>query len=374
MKIAIYTGTYKKYQDGVAKTLYELVRGLGDSGIEVGVWSPLVTPSGNRKVSVHKMGSLPFPLYRDYRMVLPSRRTFRELEDFKPDVIHISTPDIGGVSFLRYALKRKIGVLAVYHTDFPSYLKYYHLSFLESLMWKYLGFFYNRCHVVCAPTNVVATALKHSGLRKIKIWPRGIRRDMYHPKFRSQELRKAWGASGKKTIFFSGRFAWYKGLEIFVKVYEFFHQRNPGDVKFVLLGDGPIKRELQGRMPDAEFVGYLTGEDLSKAYASGDILLFPSVTETFGNVILEALSSGSPAVVSDRGGGQEIIRKSGGGLTARAGKAEHFYQCCKALVEDQRLYDAFRKKGLEFAEKQSWAHINKRIIEEYVKLSNKSNR
>ncbi len=374
MKIAIYTGTYKKDQDGAVKTLYELVRGIRDSGIEVGVWSPLVTPSGDRNISVHKMRSLPLPLYRDYRLSFPLNRTFKELEEFKPDVIHISTPDIGGARFLHYAVKRQIGVLAIYHTDFPSYLKYYHLPFLEGIMWKCFVLFYNKCNAVYAPTNEVARALKIKGIGNIKIWPRGIRRDIYHPKFRSPELRKAWGANGKKVIFFSGRFVWYKGLEIFVKVYDLFRQRGRGDVKFVLLGDGPVKRELQARMPDAEFAGYLEGEDLSRAYASGDILLFPSVTETFGNVILEALSSGSPAVVSDIGGCQEIIRKSGGGLTARAGEAEQFYKCCKALVEDQRLYDSLREKGLQHAEKQSWFHINKGIIEEYWKLSKRSNR
>jgi glycosyltransferase involved in cell wall biosynthesis len=374
MRIALYTLTYKRDQDGVAKTLYELVRTIRDRGMEVGVWSPSVSPTGDSKVPVHKVSSFPLPLYPDYRVAAPLGKTVAQLDRFRPHVIHIATPDIGGKKFLDYAKKRGLGVLATYHTDFPSYLKYYHLSPLKELLWKYFRDFYNECDAVYAPTRKVAGSLERRGIRDVDLWPRGIHRERFHPRFRSRELRKRWGAEGKKAILFSGRFVWYKGLEIFVRVYGLFKGRRKDDVRFVLLGDGPVRGDLKTRMPDAVFTGYLKGEELSRAYASADILLFPSITETFGNVVLEALASGLPAVVSDIGGCQEVVKDSGGGCVARAEDPVMFFKHCVSLVEDLHLYQSLRENGLRYAEKQAWDSINETIIGKYLELFNSKSR
>ena len=370
MRVAIYSGTFKKEQDGVSKTLYELTESLLKEKIEVGIWSPSITPQERKGLFFFYIPSIPFPLYPDYRLAISVRRIKQQLIEFKPDMIQITVPDIVGTYFLKFATKRNIPVVTSYHTHFPSYLGYYHLSFFLKPGWKFLVWFYNKSDFVYVPTREIARVLENKGVKNVRIWSRGINRERYNPKYRSDDLRRKWKSQDTKVIFYSGRFVWYKDLDVFFKVYELFKARGPANVSFVLAGDGPIKKELEKRMPDAYFTGYLYGEDLSRVYASADIFLFPSTTETFGNVVQEALSSGLPSVVSDIGGCKELIQRSDAGLVAKAKDPYGFYENCKRLVEDEDLYREMKRNGLRFTEEQQWDNINRKLIEEYKNLIN----
>lgn len=370
MRVAIYAGTFKKEQDGVSKTLYELTESLLKEKIEVGIWSPSITPQERKGLFFFYIPSIAFPLYPDYRLAISVRRIKQQLIEFKPDMIQITVPDIVGTYFLKFATKRNIPVVMSYHTHFPSYLGYYHLSFFLKPVWKFLVWFYNKSDFVYVPTREIARILENKGVKNVKIWSRGINRERYNPKYRSAYLRRKWKSQDTKVIFYSGRFVWYKDLDVFLKVYDLFKARGPANVSFVLAGDGPIKKELEKRMPDAYFTGYLYGEDLSRVYASADIFLFPSTTETFGNVVQEALSSGLPSVVSDIGGCKELIQRSDGGLVAKAKDSCAFYENCKRLVEDEDLYRDMKRNGLRFTEEQQWDNINRKLIEEYKNLIN----
>lgn len=370
MRVALYSGTFKRDQDGVSKSLYKLTESLLNENAEVGIWSPSITPQNRKGLFLFNIPSIPFPLYTYYRLALPVRRIKRQIVEFKPDLIQVSLPDMVGSYILKFATKKNIPVVISYHTDFPSYLDYFHLRFLLKPGWKYLMWYCTKGDIVYVPTREVAGVLESKGIKNVRIWSRGIDRDMYNPEYRSKDLREKWGAQDGKVILYSGRFVWYKDLDVFLKVYELFKKRDSANVSFVLVGDGPIKKNLKTRMPDAHFPGYLYGKDLSRVYASADIFFFPSTTETFGNVVLEALSSGLPAVVSDVGGCKEVIQRSGGGLIAEAKNPDSFYAHCQKLVEDEDLYDEMRRNGLRFAEEQSWDRINKKLIEEYRKLIN----
>jgi phosphatidylinositol alpha 1,6-mannosyltransferase len=368
MKVAIYAGMYKENSDGAVKTLYELVNSLLGAGIEVGVWGFSITPQERKGLTLTKIISVPLPLYPDYRVTIPNPKLKRQLKKFDPDVLHITVPDLVGIFLMRFARKQGIPVLTSYHTDFPSYLKSYHLGILYNLAWKISKWFYNKSRITLAPTEEIIDKLKSKGIKHAKLWSRGIHLDRYSIDFRSPSLRAQWGAQNKKVILYSGRFVKYKDLETFIEVYNLFKERGPGNVLFVLAGDGPIRDELVRRMPDAHFPGYLEGEELSRVYASSDILLFPSTTETFGNVVLEALASGLPAVVSDVGGCKEVVGKSLAGLVAKANDPLDFYQRCRQLVEDETLYKKMQQKGLEFAQKRSWNTINSKVIGHYLLL------
>jgi len=370
MRVAIYSGTFKKEQDGVSKTLYELTESLLKEKIEVGIWSPSITPQERKGLLFFYIPSIPFPLYPDYRLAISVRRIKQQLIEFKPDMIQITVPDIVGTYFLKFATKRNIPVVTSYHTHFPSYLGYYHLRFFLKPAWKFLVWFYNKSDFVYVPTREIARILENKGVKNVRIWSRGINRERYNPKYRSDDLRRKWKSQDTKVIFYSGRFVWYKDLDVLLKVYELFKARGPANVSFVLAGDGPIKKELEKRMPDAHFTGYLYGEDLSRVYASADIFLFPSTTETFGNVVQEALSSGLPSVVSDIGGCKELIQRSDGGLVAKAKDSCAFYENCKRLIEDEDLYREMKRNGLRFTEEQQWDNINRKLIEEYKNLIN----
>lgn len=368
MKIALYAGIFKKDQDGATKTLYELTDTLLEQGVVIGVWGYKITPRSRKGLSLFNVPSIPIPLYPEYRVTCPTHNLKKQLLDFQPDVIHVAAPDFTGLWLMRFARQREIPVLTSFHTDFPSYLKYYKLGFLWEWSWRKLSRFYNEGRVVMAPTAEMMDQLKIHGVRHVKLWPRGIHTDRYNPGFRNQELRRKWGAMGKKVILYSGRFVWYKDLDVFCNIYDRFKETGRNDVVFVLAGDGPIKEELKQRMPEAVFPGYLTGRELSVTYASSDLLLFPSTTEAFGNVVLEAMASGIPAVVSNVGGCQEIIARSGGGLIAEAGSAESFYRRCLQLLDDLRFYTITCGKGFDYAREQSWTSINNRVIAEYRRI------
>jgi phosphatidylinositol alpha 1,6-mannosyltransferase len=368
MKVAIYAGMFKENSDGAVKTLYELVDSLLLAGIEVGIWGFSITPQERKGLTLTSILSVPLPLYPDYRITIPNPKLKKQMKKFDPDVLHITVPDLSGMFLMRYARKHGIPVLTSFHTDFPSYLKSYHMGIFYNLAWRISKWFYNKSRITLAPTEEIIEKLKSKEIKNPKLWSRGIHLHQYSINFRSQLLRTQWGAQDKKVILYSGRFVKYKDLETFIEVYKLFKENNSRDVMFVLAGDGPIRDELVRRMPDAHFPGYLEGEELSRVYASADLLLFPSTTETFGNVVLEALASGLPAVVSDVGGCKEIVGKSGAGMIAKAYDSLDFYQKCQQLVEDNTLLKKMQKKGLEFAKKRSWKSINHRVIDEYYYL------
>lgn len=369
MRVAIYAGMFKKNQDGATKTLYELVNSLLENGMEVGVWAFTVTPQERDGLQLYEIPSLPLPFYPEYKLSIPNREIKRQMDDFAPDVLHITVPDLAGIYFMRYAYKRGIPVLTSYHTDFPSYLKSYRLGALYKPAWRFFKWFYNKSKLVMAPTVEMIEKLNGHGIRNVKLWKRGIHLHHFSARFRSPSLRKEWGALNKKVILYSGRFVWYKDLRTFIQVYDLFKKSGDTNVLFVLAGDGPIAEELRQHMPDALFTGYLEVDRLAEVYAGSDLLLFPSTTETFGNVVLEALSSGIPAVVSDVGGCKEIVKQSKGGLIAKAGDARDFYMCCKELLGNSSLYQRYRMNGLAFARRQDWNAINNRVIHEYYAIA-----
>lgn len=374
MKIALYAGMFEENKDGATKALYELVDSLIKKGHEVGVWGFSITPQEKEGLHLHTIPSIPFPLYREYRVTMPSRKLKRQIAEFNPDIIHITVPDLVGVSLMKFARKRGIPVLMSFHTDFPSYLKSFHLGILYKPSWKFFRWFYNNSGVVLAPTEEVARKLEGHGINNVKLWSRGIHLDQFNPKFRSAELREEWGAQDEETrvILFSGRFVWYKDLDTFMDVYDRFKDAGIKNVKFVMAGDGPVRNELNKRMPDAIYPGYLSGEKLSKAYASADLLLFPSTTETFGNVVLEALASGLPSVVSDIGGCQEVVMKSEGGLVAKAEDPDSFFEQCCRLITDVDFYKRLKANGLAYAKERTWENINRKVLDEYEKLVGKT--
>ncbi|UZJ39051.1 glycosyltransferase family 1 protein [Prosthecochloris sp. SCSIO W1102] len=369
MKIALYAGTYVKDKDGAVRSMYQLVTSFLEAGHEVMVWSPDVASIDERHERVIAIPSVPIPLYPDYKLGFFTASTETQLDDFGPDIVQISTPDIVGNRFLKYAEKRGLPVVSVYHTDFPSYLDYYKLGFTKNFVWKHLRKFYNACDALFAPTYEMKTRLESKGMHSVDVWGRGIDRTLFNPDRRSDSLRNSWGVGEKTVIAYAGRFVWYKDIRIVMEVYDGFRRsRLADDVLFVMIGSGPEEEELRQRMPNAVFPGYLVGTDLPEAYASSDLFLFPSTTEAFGNVVLEGFSSGLPAVVSNVGGCQELVRHSDGGFVAEAGNHEQFFDFCTQLILDKGLYRKKRQNGLELAEKMSWPVINGALIEKYEEI------
>lgn len=369
MKVAIYTGTFVRDKDGAVRSIYQLVSSMLRSGHQVVVWTPDYTHGDNSMVPVNQVPSIPVPLYPDYRIGFYNAGTELQLNRYAPDIIHISTPDIVGQKFMKYALKKGIPVGAAYHTDFPSYLGYYHLGFAEPLAWRYLKRFYNACDVVFAPNEIIRERLTGKGIERVELWSRGIDKALFDPSRRSPSLRRLWDAEERMVIIYAGRFVIYKDIEVVMSLYRRFMDEELGDrVRFVMIGSGPEEAEMRRRMPEAVFTGYLTGVSLPEAYASGDLFLFPSRTEAFCNVVLEAIASGLPPVVSDIGGCMELVRQSQCGLVAGAGDIDQFFDSCRMLMQNERTLRDMRAKGLAFTEDKSWAAVNGALIERYLNM------
>lgn len=370
MKIALYAGMFRRNQDGATRTLYRLVSGLVEQGHTVAVWAFCHDPNPLSGIITHTVPSTPLPLYREYRIAMLSGKNRRQLEDFCPDIVHITVPDLAGLALLNWADQRNIPVMATYHTDFPSYLKSFGLSRFSTPLWRYFRWFYSRCHIVLAPTDVARKNLEAHGIGNTDMLRRGIDVNQFSPRFRSTDLRRRWGAKdGQAVILFAGRLVWYKGLETFCTVYDLYHKYSQESPPlFVLAGSGPIEKELRERMPRARFCGHQSGRNLSRTFASADLLLFPSGTETFGNVILEALASGIPAVVSNQGGCRELVAHSQAGLVAPFGKAKAFYRACQTLLENPACYRICRQKGIDYTRDLSWDRIVNQLASHYKRL------
>ena len=366
MRIALYYGTFYKNKDGVARTAYQLVGHLLSEGHEVHLWTPEVSEDTLEGVTFHHLPSLPVPLYPSYRFALPRSGFLKELDEFKPDVIHTSTPDLIGLLIGIHAKKKRIPLVSAYHTDFPSYLKYYHLTLLGGILWWYLRKFYGKCQVVLCPTKRIMRSLENHRIKNVKVWSRGIDTNCFNSSRRSSELRDEWMAADRTVILFTGRFVYYKDIDVVKRVYDRIIEGNLKDkVLFVMVGHGPEEDILKKGMSNALFPGYLHGDDLYTAYASSDIFLFPSRTETFGNVVQEAIASGLPAIVSDVGGCREIVEDSGCGIVCNAGDPDSFYEAMYDLIKNRdKRYDMMIK-GKRYVANRTWFIINQGIVQIY---------
>ena len=377
MRVLITSGTFREKADGVARTLFRLSATLCKEHIHHKVFAPMVDEVGNDYLHVHKTPSIPLPMYRDYRGALVTKSVKKAFAEFDPDIVHIATPDTLGKAALKYARKKNIPVVAAYHTHFPSYLAYFKLGFLEPILWRYLRKFYNQCDVVLAPTWDMKKMLNEQSIRNVELWQRGIEANLFNASRRDKELREEWGGDDTFIVCFAGRLVWYKGLEIVRKVHRKFAHPDrvqPADekvdrrIRFVFIGDGPAALELKETMPTAVFLGHVEKEEVGRMMASCDLLLFPSKTETFGQVVMEGFACGIPAVVSDQGGPAELVREADAGLVAKADDEAEFLHAVLNLAKDGELYVSKRENGLNYARQHDWDEINQTVLAHYHRL------
>ncbi len=365
LRVAIFTGNYNHIRDGVSLTLNRLVGFLEEEGIPVIIFGPTADePAFEHNGEFIPVPSVPMPGRPEYRVTVgfPDSAQNR-LREFEPTLIHIATPDLLGFRAMRWAQTNDVQIVSSYHTHFTSYLKYYNLEMLELLGWKYLAWFYSQCKHVYVPSPSMADELNEKGIDNgIRIWARGVYTDDFHPDKRDMEWRRSIGYDDDdKIVTFVSRLVWEKDLQTFVDV-----AKKLGDeIRPMVVGDGPARKELEAMLPDAHFTGFITGEDLYKAYASSDIFLFPSDTETFGNVTLEAMASGLPCVVADATGSRSLVESGVNGYLAPPRATKEFASCVRKIANDDQLREkmghAARQKALAY----SWENVNRTLLENY---------
>jgi glycosyltransferase involved in cell wall biosynthesis len=373
LRVAIFTGNYNHIQDGVSLTLNRLVAFLEEKGVPVIVFGPTTeNPALDHEGEFIPVPSVPVPGRQEYRITVgfPEAAQNR-LREFQPTLIHLATPDVLGFRAMRWGQANNIQIVASYHTHFTSYLKYYNLEMLKLLGWKYLAWFYSQCKHVYVPSPSMADELNKEGIDEgIRIWARGVNTDQFNPNFRDKEWRQAIGFNDSDVVVsFVSRLVWEKNLQTYVDTIKKLRKKN-SNIRPLVVGDGPAKKELEQMLPEAHFTGFITGDELGRAYASSDIFLFPSETETFGNVTLEAMASGLPCVVADATGSRSLVESGVNGFLAAPRDTSAFAKCVEKIAEDSELRNSMSMAARQKAMAYSWENVNGKLLADYREALN----
>ena len=371
MRIALFTGAYNHIADGVSLTLNRLVAFLEREGATVQVYAPTIPdPPLRHSGTLVPVPSISAPGRPEYRISLGlSREAIDTLTEFQPHLFHIATPDLLGLAALRRARRARKPIVASYHTHFASYLSYYRLGLLEGATWRYLRWFYRQCRQIYVPTASMIEVLRIHGIdRNLLLWPRGVESDLFNPSKRSAEWRAARGIGESEVVIaYVSRLVTEKGLDVVIDVLKGLDSRGVKH-RSVFVGDGPERARLEAALPGSIFEGHATGEALATAYASSDIFLFPSDTETFGNVTLEALASGLPAVVADATGSNALVTDGVNGFLAPPRDSSAFLERVEKLLIDQSLRERMSAAACASAEPFEWSRILSQIAAYYEGL------
>lgn len=366
LRIALVTETWAPEINGVAMTLGRMVDGLIARGHRVQLVRPRQALSdraadgpGFEEVLAHGMK---IPKYEGLRFGLPARtRLFRLWSRQRPDLVHVATEGPLGWSAVSASIRLGIPVTSDFHTNFDSYSAHYGVGWLERPVAAWLKRMHNRTAVTFVPTRAMAQDLRARGYRSVEVIARGVDTELFNPARRSAALRASWGvAADELVVVWVGRVAPEKNLRLVLEAFAAIRRRTP-DARLVIVGDGPLRKSLQEGNPDVVFAGARRGEDLAAHYASGDLFLFPSLSETWGNVTLEAMASGLCVVAYDCAAAAEVIASGGDGLLVRPGAAAAFVAESVVAASDRGLRARIAEAARRRSESLDWERINDRF-------------
>lgn len=372
LRIALFSGNYNYVRDGANQALNRLVGYLLRQGAQVRVYSPVVDePAFPPTGDLVGVPSLAMPFGRgEYRLPAAlSPRVRRDLKSFAPNVIHVSSPDPVGHRAVSWARGRKLPILASVHTRFETYPRYYNMAFLEPVFEALLRRFYRRCDALVAPSESMAQVLREQRMNyDVSIWSRGVDREIFDPSRRDSAWRQSQGiADSEVAIGFLGRLVMEKGLDVFSDTIDELRRRNIAH-KVLVIGEGPARSWFEARLPNAVFAGFQGGADLGRAVASMDVLFNPSVTETFGNVTLEAMACGVPVVAAEATGSESLVDDQVSGRLIRPGAVHHFAEALRSYAEDAALRARHGAAGELRSREFSWDAINQAVMDTYLRL------
>ncbi|MDD5364310.1 MAG: glycosyltransferase family 1 protein [Gallionellaceae bacterium] len=374
LRVAMVTETYPPEINGVAMTIGRIVAALQTRDHQVQLIRPRqrgdapAQPDQGHLEQVLRPG-FPIPSYAGLNVGLPAKRLLAKLWTLRrPDVVHIATEGPLGWSAMAAARKLAIPVLAGFHTNFHSYSRHYGMGWLKKPIHAYLRKFHNQARITVVPTRDLRDELSGQGYRNIEVLARGVDGELFRPERRSPDLRRHWGVNGTGlAVAYVGRIAPEKNLPLLIRAFEAMSRIRP-DARLVLVGDGPDAAALKASHPHIIHAGPRTGTDLAAHYASADIFLFPSLTETFGNVILEAMASGLAVLGFDYAAAAEHIRQDESGLKVPFGDEAAFIEAACRLAGQPELVHALQQQARGAALAASWSGIYDRLEGYYLRL------
>ena len=336
LRVALVSGNYNMVRDGPTQALNRLVRHVLDQGGAVRIFAPTVeNPQVEPVGDLVSVPSLPIPFRPEYRFTFGLKGdTRRAFEEFRPNIVHVASPDHTCQQAVEWARGHGVPALASVHTRFETYPRYYKMGFLEPVIESLLRRFYRKCDALVAPSPGMVEVLHRQRMNDdIGIWTRGIDREMFHPEARDLAWRRELGiADDDVLITFLGRLVMEKGL--------------PGGI----------------------FVGHQCGRALGRAVASGDIFFNPSITETFGNVTLESMACGLPVVAADATGSSGLVADGETGMLVKPGDVKGFAEALAPYCLDPQRRATHGAAGLERSQPYTWDAINASIVDTYLRL------
>lgn len=378
IRVAFFADILVRDFDGAIKTMYQLIDKIPEEKFEF-MFLTGMPPKEKINHKIIKMPSIVLPFNPNYKAALPyfnNHKITKQLNDFNPDVIHIATPSPLGFFALKYGKKNQIPILSIYHTNFLSYMKHYFklLPFLikpaESVVKRGYRNFYNFCKMVYVPTIEMIEELKECGVNEnnLKLWKRGIDINIFNPSKKDENYIRQLTKNDKPNILFASRLVWEKNLETLFNIYDEVHAQQL-EVNFIIAGSGVAEQEARKRMKNALFLGYIDHDNLAKVYASCDIFVFPSVTETFGNVVAEAMACGCVPVIARGGGSKELIINGKTGFLCEPYNASEYVDNIKTLLSNTALKEKMRSHGIEYASTLHWDYLVKEYFTDLKTLA-----
>lgn len=361
MRIALFSEVYWPMVSGVGVTLRNLTRALEARGHQVRVYTATYQAPDRSPIppEVHQSPSIPLFLYPDVQWAFPrAKEVAADLAAFAPDVVHVATEFAMGLAGLKAARTLGVPVVASAHTDYEKYVSRYGVEWAWGMGWMYLKWFYGKTERVLCPSRVYEQHLRSRGIQRTGIWTRGIDEQVFNPRHRSPQYRELFGVGPDDLLVtYVGRLAAEKDLTRLLAAWESLGDRRR-NAQLVLVGQGPMAKEINARkIPGVHLTGLLTGQDLSEAYASADIFAFPSTTETFGNVVLEGMSSGLASVVAGAGGMLDFCEDGRNSLLVRPGDTQHLTDQLARVIGDPALRAQLVAGGLATAHGRRWDAI-----------------
>jgi phosphatidylinositol alpha 1,6-mannosyltransferase len=373
MRIAIFSEVYWPMVSGVGVTLDRLTRELKLRGHEVRVYSAsYALPEGTSdRPEVHRSPSIPLFLYPDVQWAFPRpREILADLALFRPDVVHVATEFALGLAGIKAARQLGVPIIASAHTDYQKYAQRYGVGFVLQMGWLYLRWFYNQAEQVLVPSRVYERSLNGRGVKHTGLWTRGVDPAEFHPRFRSLSYRAQFGVGPDDLLVtYIGRLAKEKDLRRLIAGWEVLRAER-GNAQLVLVGRGPLEDELRERaIPGVHLTGLLSGRELSEAYASADLFVFPSSTETFGNSLLEAMASGLPALSVQAGGVLEFARHGENAWLVGPHDTPALTAALARLMKNAGLRAQLSRGALATAGSRRWDRIYDQLIEDYRRVA-----
>jgi glycosyltransferase involved in cell wall biosynthesis len=378
MRVAIITENFLPKLDGVTRTLARLLEHLQANGHQTLLLGPESGMEEYAGAEVIGTAGLPFPFYPELKFNFFRPLFIRRLHEFRPEILHIVDPVILGATGLAAARLFNIPIISSYHTNLAAYCEHFGFSLLTRPMWLYNRFIHNQCSLTFCPSPSTATMLQKQGFEHLRIWPRGVDMELFHPTRKSAELRASWlqgrtNPAQKTVLLYVGRVSWEKNLRLLIQAYR---EMDHVHCHLVIVGHGPAYTEIQQDLSNVPvtFTGYLSGEALATAYASADVFAFPSYTETFGQVVLEAMASGLPVVGVRSEGVCDLVQHDYTGLllNAETMSAEERVMGYRAdlerLVQDEQQRSRMQQAAYKEALGRSWYEAMESLVRGYDKV------